>query len=293
MIRIGIIGLSPGNGHPYSWAAICNGYDPIAMSNCPFPVIPQYLAEEKWPDARIPDVKVTHIWTQDRAISEQIAKASLIDKVCGRIEDMIGQVDAVLLARDDAENHLAMAKPFLEAGIPIFIDKPFALSLADAQQMLDLQTFDHQIFSCSSLRYAAELILSPAEMKALGELRFIEAKIAKRWETYAVHLIDPIIRNIPNRGKLKRVEKSTYGDIHKALIKWTTVEAEIRVYKAYPVELEFYYFGTLGMQKKVLTDSFNAFKNSIVAFIDSYIRKTLLISRKETLEIVKILEDGK
>ena len=56
MIRIGIIGLSPGNGHPYSWAAICNGYNTEAMSNCPFPIIPEYLAKETWPDAQIADV---------------------------------------------------------------------------------------------------------------------------------------------------------------------------------------------------------------------------------------------
>ena len=25
--RLGLIGMSTGNGHPYSWSAICNGYD--------------------------------------------------------------------------------------------------------------------------------------------------------------------------------------------------------------------------------------------------------------------------
>jgi hypothetical protein len=26
-VRLGIIGASPGNGHPYSWSAFFNGYD--------------------------------------------------------------------------------------------------------------------------------------------------------------------------------------------------------------------------------------------------------------------------
>lgn len=26
-ISLGIIGMTPGNGHPYSWSAIFNGYD--------------------------------------------------------------------------------------------------------------------------------------------------------------------------------------------------------------------------------------------------------------------------
>ena len=293
MIRIGIIGLSPGNGHPYSWSAICNGYDPEAMSNCPFPVIPQYLDAQTWPDAKIPGVKVSHIWTQDLDISEQVAKSSLIDHICENMEDMIGCVDAVLLARDDAENHLAMSKPFLEAGVSIFIDKPLALSLSDAEEMLALQKYDNQIFSCSSLRFAEELILSFEDQLALGQLTFIEAKIPKKWETYAVHLIDPIIYNTPKRGQLIKVEKMKHGHIHKALITWASLKAEIGVYKDYPVDLEFCYYGTQGMIKKVFTDSFHAFKNSIVTFITGHKSKKIMIPREETLEIVKILELGR
>ena len=293
MIRLGIIGLSPGNGHPYSWAAICNGYNLEAMSGCPFPVIPQYLAQEKWPDAKISDVQVTHIWTQDVTISEQVAKASLIDHVCVNMEDMIHQVDAVLLARDDAENHLTMAKPFLEAGIPIFIDKPLALSLKDAEQMLALQKYDHQIFSCSSLRYAEELVLSSEDKTVLGQVKFIEAKIPKKWETYAVHLIDPIVQNLPERGSLKKVEKVLHGGIHKVLVTWSAVKAEIGVYKDLPVGVEFHYYGSQGKIKKVFTDSFQAFKSSIVAFLEGYKSKEMMIKREETLEIVKILELGR
>ena len=39
-LRLGVLGLSEGNGHPYSWSAIFNGYDPQAMASCPFPDIP-------------------------------------------------------------------------------------------------------------------------------------------------------------------------------------------------------------------------------------------------------------
>ena len=36
---------------------------------------------------------------------------------------MSEKVDAVILARDDIENHLKMTEIFLEKKIPIFIDK--------------------------------------------------------------------------------------------------------------------------------------------------------------------------
>lgn len=31
-IRLAILGLSPGNGHPYSWSAMFNGYDKELMT---------------------------------------------------------------------------------------------------------------------------------------------------------------------------------------------------------------------------------------------------------------------
>ena len=65
-IRLGVIGSSPGNGHPYSWSAIFNGYDPVEMGKCNFST--SILAQRKWPDDKLTSAKVTHIWTQISAI---------------------------------------------------------------------------------------------------------------------------------------------------------------------------------------------------------------------------------
>src|SRR3989339_1535457 len=131
MLKIGIIGLSEGNGHPYSWSAIINGdYDEKEMDNCGYVGIPIYLRANH-EMLGVEGAKVTHVWTQDHKISEHIAKASLIDNVVDQLEDMIGRVDAILLTRDDPENHVKMAKPFIDASIPIFIDKPLSITAED------------------------------------------------------------------------------------------------------------------------------------------------------------------
>ena len=46
-IKIGILGFTEGNGHPYSWSAMFNGYDPAEMETCGFPVIPRYLEKQE------------------------------------------------------------------------------------------------------------------------------------------------------------------------------------------------------------------------------------------------------
>ena len=139
IINLGIIGSSEGNGHPYSWSAIFNGYNKKIMENCGYPSIPRYLEKQKFPNDQIKEAKVTHIWTQNKKLSKHISTASKINYVVSNMDDLISKVDAILLARDDAENHIKMSKKFLKAGLPIFIDKPMALSVLEAKKLFNLQ----------------------------------------------------------------------------------------------------------------------------------------------------------
>ena len=117
-LRLGVIGLSPGNGHPYSWSAIFNGYDSEAMKSCGFPAIPRYLEMQQFPEDAIQEARVTHVWAQDAERAHHIASAARIGTVVRKFDDMIGEIDGVLLARDDAVQHAKFATPFLEAGLP-------------------------------------------------------------------------------------------------------------------------------------------------------------------------------
>jgi virulence factor len=80
--------------------------------------------------------------------------------------DMLGKVDGMLIEAVDGTVHYDRAKPFLEAGIPCFIDKPFTCSVADAKKILELaEKKKAAVFSSSSLRYAPELVEYVADPK--------------------------------------------------------------------------------------------------------------------------------
>ena len=82
-------------------------------------------------------------------------------------EEMIGKVDGMLIESLQGSQHLARARPFLEAGIPCFIDKPFTNGVADALRLIELsEKHKAPIFSSSSLRYAPELVQFLAHAKA-------------------------------------------------------------------------------------------------------------------------------
>jgi predicted dehydrogenase len=73
--------------------------------------------------------------------------------------DMIGKVDGMLIEAVDGTVHFERARPFLEAGIPCFIDKPFTCSVADAKKIIDLsERRKAPVFSSSSLRYAPDVV---------------------------------------------------------------------------------------------------------------------------------------
>jgi hypothetical protein len=93
-----------------------------------------------------------------------------------RPEDMIGKVDGMLIESLEGGVHLERARPFLEAGLPCYIDKPFTCGAADARKIVALaERKKVPVFSSSSLRYAPELVQYVAEAKhgkVLGALAY-------------------------------------------------------------------------------------------------------------------------
>ena len=180
-LKLGIIGMSEGNGHPYSWSAIFNGYDKSAMDDCGFPVIPVYLAKQRFPEDTIAGAKVTNVWTQSINLSKKISKAAKIENVNESISEMIPQIDAAL-ARDDAENHFRFAKKFLDAGLPVFIDKPLAINMQSAKKFCPSKSIWDKFFSCSASRYAEEFDLTNDDLEEMGQLKKIIGYTPNSWE---------------------------------------------------------------------------------------------------------------
>lgn len=291
MLRLGVIGMSDGNGHPYSWSAILNGYDAEAMAACPFPAIPRYLAERRFPDDRLPGARVTHVWTQDRALSESIARASLIEHVVDEPAAMLGQVDAVLLARDDAESHRLLARPFLEAGLPVYVDKPLATSVAAAEALLALARRPTQVFSCSALRYARELALTADVSERIGELDEVEARAPKAWATYAAHAIEPVLAWLPLaapeptevvREGARTMVRALIGRVRARFV--TTGEADGGI----TIEAR----GSRGTARLAFGDPFSAFRAALAAFLEQARTGVEQIPRAQTLAVVRLIEAG-
>lgn len=292
-LKLGVIGMSEGNGHPYSWAAIFNGYNKKAMAECPFPVIPEYLGKQSFPEDSIKEARVTHIWTQEEPISKKISKASLIPNICSNPEDMIGEVDAVLLARDDAENHFSMSLPYLKAGLPVFIDKPLAYDLKTAKKILNEQEYHDQIFTCSSLRFAKEFNLTSSQKERIGKIIHVDASVPKSWSKYAVHIIEPSLSMLDKNYKVDSVETFKNQGITMNRVQWVNGPSGIfKTFGKHSAPLKITLYGENGFEELEFKDTFFAFKASLQYFIEMLNKKVPNIDRIQTLQVIEILERG-
>ena len=111
--------------------------------------------------------------------------------------DLIGKVDVMLIEAVDGSVHYERAKPFLEAGIPCFVDKPFTCSVADARKIVDLAAKKKlPLFSSSSLRFAPELI----EYIADGKHGKVLGAVA--WGPASLHERNPGLFTTDPRGRM-------------------------------------------------------------------------------------------
>lgn len=88
------------------------------------------------------------------------------------IEELCKKVDAVMLESVDGRPHLKQARPVIKAGLPLFIDKPVAGSLADAIEIYQLsREHDVPIFTSSAYRYYSGLV--ELQQKEVGRIRSV------------------------------------------------------------------------------------------------------------------------
>lgn len=86
-------------------------------------------------------------------------------------EEMIEQIDAVLIESVEGGFHYERAAPFLEAGLPTFVDKPFTCDLAQAKALAALaQSNNVPIFTSSSLRYGLEVVDIKSQADETGKI---------------------------------------------------------------------------------------------------------------------------
>lgn len=168
-VKIGLIGLD--TSHAVAFTKILND-----------PKNPQHVSGAKVVAAfkgGSPDIPSS--WDRVDKYTEKLESEFGV-KLYPTIELMCKEVDAVLLESVDGRPHLKQAIPVIEAGLPMFIDKPVAGSFKDALAIFALaKKKGVPVFTSSSLRFAKNT--QAVRNGSIGKV--------KRCETFSPCAIEP------------------------------------------------------------------------------------------------------
>lgn len=287
-----MLGMIEGNGHPYSWSAIINGYNWDAMMNCPYPAILNYLGPLDPDTVGFEDASVTHIWTDDPEDAPKVAEASLIPNILRSPEEAIGEVDAVVVATDDGTDHVRRCRPFIEAGVPVFIDKPMATTPEELDTFLEWDRQGARFLSSSGMRYDPEMIAFRKNPSVIGDLRWISSFTAKTWERYGIHALEFIYPILGPGFETIRLESFDNGDIayltHRSGVKLTLPA----IHDAYGAFGKAMVAGTSGARFIEARDTYTAFRDQLRSYVDYLTSDRRPFPFEETVELMRILIAG-
>ena len=102
----------------------------------------------------VDDVEFIGVYSEDTE-----AMAKLTDKYgipgVDSVDAFVGKVDGIIITARNGANHYKYAKPYIESGIPMFIDKPITNESSEAVEfMRDLKAHGVKISGGSCLMYA-------------------------------------------------------------------------------------------------------------------------------------------
>lgn len=148
MIRIGIVGCAE-HTHGKMWAKMLTSSE-----------------------SRDYGMQVTKLYDQDISVSMELADELGLAAV-DSLEEMANAVDGVLITEAYPINYLKLARPFLERGMPVFLNRPFAASIAQAKQIIELAwAHDARIFSASALDYTRAAQKLKDALKSVDDVRY-------------------------------------------------------------------------------------------------------------------------
>ncbi|MCJ8331404.1 MAG: Gfo/Idh/MocA family oxidoreductase [Lentisphaeria bacterium] len=89
-------------------------------------------------DKKVRGFSVDYVWGETSKFAKAAAEGGTIPNIVKNTDDMLGKVDAILVDHRHAKFHLDAIRPYVEAGVPTFVDKPFCFRSRRGAALLEL-----------------------------------------------------------------------------------------------------------------------------------------------------------
>ncbi len=152
-------------------------------------------------DKKFPGVEVSYVWGEKEAYAKDAMEKGGIPNMVQHPNEMFGKIDALIVDHRHGKFHLEAAIPFVKAGIPTFIDKPFCYRLEEGKKFLSLaEKVGTPVTSYSSIAHSYETFDIKEQVKNMGEINQVVRYGPLDMESiyggvffYGAHLIQPIM----------------------------------------------------------------------------------------------------
>ncbi len=166
MLKLGMVDLC--TSHPGSWIKIIKEMDDVEVAAV-------------YDDGGVRPV----------GYAKQFAEEEGVGLVPDSLEAMVDMVDGALIHSANWDIHIEHAMPFIEAGKPVFLDKPMVGNLGQLNELLVLDAkYDGLIMGGSSVRWAAEVQEMAAQKEEMGEIGCAWVQGRGDFFNYGIHTVE-------------------------------------------------------------------------------------------------------
>lgn len=247
----------------------------------------------------VPGARMTWVWggelRADQPDTATLAETFGIPTIVSEPTELISETDLVLVVDDTGggANHVPLARPFVGAGIPTFLDKPMAVDIAEAKGLFELAaSTGTPVTSSSALRFARELDENRTRIDELGKLSSIVSVGPGEWYYYGVHAVEQLFAAAGSG--VEWVQRLTWPDRDVAVLSYAnggpTAVVETLRDAAYAFHITMY--GAKGHHDLLVADFDAFYTGQVVAAAEMARTGTPPIQPDETIELLAVLRAG-
>lgn len=148
-----------------------------------------------------PGMEVKYVWGETEDFAKIAMEKGSIPEMVKKPNDMLGKIDGLIVDHRHGKLHLEPAIPFIKAGIPTFIDKPFCYRVDEGKAFLELaRKHGTPVTSFSSIANSYETFDIKEQLKNIKGInqvvRYGPLDLKSKYGGiffYGAHMIQPLL----------------------------------------------------------------------------------------------------
>lgn len=152
-------------------------------------------------DKKFPGVELKYVWGETDEFAKSAMEKGNIPEQVKDPKEMLGNIDALIVDHRHPKFHLEAAQPFIEAGVPTFIDKPFCYRAEAGKEFLRIaKKLGTPVTSFSSISQSTATFDIIDQLKSIENITQIIRTGTVDLDSkyggiffYGVHVVEPLM----------------------------------------------------------------------------------------------------